>query len=91
MTKSSSKVEAVVEELRRELALPELDRNSYASTQSLESAIVNCESAIEALREDRTDLAVEIFDAIVRRAIDEWELTSELATAVANCAQNLRG
>lgn len=86
-----SRVESVVRELQREIALPETDRSSYASTQSLESAIASCKSAIEALRGNQIDVAVATLDALVRRVVDEWELTSELAASVVRCAQDVRG
>jgi hypothetical protein len=87
----SSELDAVVKALQHELALPQIDRSSYASTQSLESAIDRCVSVIGAIRVGKTNRAVEIFDTVSRTALDEWELTSELATVVASCAQNLRG
>ena len=90
MTKLS-KVESVVSELQLEIARPEAERSSHASTQSLESAITSCKSVIEALRGNKIDVAVETLDVLVRRVIDEWELTSELAASVVRCAQDVRG
>lgn len=91
LAEMASELEVVVKELRRELALLQLDRSSHASTQSLESAISSYLSAIEALRVGRAERAVEILDTISRGALDEWELASPLTAAVVSCAQALRG
>jgi len=87
---SSPCVEAVLLALRAELARSELVRESRASTASLESAIVRCEAAVEALRADGSSSAAYQFDVLARTAIDEWELGADLTVAVVECAQNLR-